>query len=78
MRIDYINGLEEFDGSLWYFDGQYVGHDDQIEAIDFTPENTVKIIEFHHRTIRSGVEYVDLPDARHLDEIEPFLNEEKS
>lgn len=78
MRIDYINGLEEFDGSIWFFDGKYAGHDDQIEATDFTPEGTVADIEFHHRTILAGTEWDTLVACKTLAEIEHYLNEEAS
>ncbi len=76
MRVDYINGLDEFDGELWFFDGKYVGHDDQIDARDFAAEGTTRTVDFHHRTIRAGVDYMDLIEATQLDEIESSLNEE--
>lgn len=77
QRIDYINGHDEFDGSLWFFDGRYVGHDDQVtifgSAVAAGGSATVAL---HHRRIRAGVDPDELLNAAYnagLDAIEHLL-----
>jgi hypothetical protein len=78
LRIDYVNGHDEWDGSLWFFDGKYVGHDDQIGETDFATKRGSRLIDFHHRHIRAGTDPEDVIYARSLAEIEEYLNKEES
>lgn len=76
MRIDYINGHDEFDGSLWFLDQRYVGHDDQFdvqEAVRYGHHGTV---EFYHRKLKPGLadhEINSLLFCKTLADAEPFL-----
>lgn len=64
--IDYVQGFDEFDSSLWYFDGRYVGHDDQIEVTDFTDQIGGQVLLlWRHRRFLDGLDY--------LADIEPHL-----
>lgn len=78
MTIDFVNGRDLFDGTLWFFDGKYVGHDDQIGEFDFAPNGTQRELLFRHRVFKDDVTFdavEPLLGARTLNEIEHLLKE---
>lgn len=58
--IDYVNGHDEFDGSVWFKDGEYVGHDDQIDPINESPKNKETTLVVRHRTLRSELTWEEI------------------
>lgn len=79
MVIDYVNGHDEFDGCIWFEDGEYVGHDDQIDLIHYTPENKETTLVVRHRKLRRDLtleqvdEFLSKSYAANIEEVEDYL-----
>lgn len=78
--IDYVNGHDEFDGCLWFEDGKYIGHDDQIDLIDhYATENEENVIVVRHRRLRWGLseqeidEFLNKSYMANLEDVESYL-----
>ena len=73
MRIDFLSGLDnDYDTCLWFFDGKYVGHDDQIDPEDFPSGR----IDWHRRSFSEGLDDWDEIYAaadQGIKAMEPFL-----
>lgn len=80
MIVDYVNGLDEFDGCIWFEDGKYIGHDDQIDLINhYAPENKETVFIVRHRTLLPGLdeeqidEFLGKSYASNISEVESYL-----
>lgn len=72
MQIDYIEVDDET--VLWFFDLEYVGHDDQIEVQDWLKPDTYKHIVFTRRTLKDKYSYDDVYEVKSMEELNDYLN----
>ena len=69
-RFDFVDGIDAHDQVLYYFDGEYSGHDDQVEFGDLTPPGTQAAIVVSHWML---TEDWDGECPEQLDDLRPFL-----
>lgn len=68
--IDYVNGLEH-DFELFYRNGFYIGHDDQIMWSDLSPEGSGTLILFRHWVAGDNLNSMAAP--AHFSDLIPYL-----
>lgn len=68
IRVTYITNPDE-DWSLWYKDGEYVGHDDQFDVIELAVSGGKVQIELHRIDAPDGWYFHSAFNGLDLDEV---------